>query len=296
MSRPLGDRIRVCAVVPVMHVPFIAASGLRRIAGANLARQMEDDDWPGARPPFLIQVVCCETRESRPMPKPALRWQAHIASGYDGAMTERCDRLLAEIVADPGRRQAILADPRDLHRELFASFTPTSHPEYAGTYRGTPDTPLADVRMSAGSQIDPEVVYEFCPPRGMPWRMTELRVNTYSLLNEPNQDDYDKLIALAYTFCRFGKIHPFLDGNGHVQRAVFTVMATEFGFPLSPRFVIHPRPFDRLLAVALENFGRAPADEEQEELGLVAEYLAFFLDGPFNAPRKHVGIASLYSS
>ena len=121
-------------------------------------------------------------------------------------------------------------------------------------------------------------------------------MNTYSLLNEPNQDDYDKLVALAYTFCRFGKIHPFLDGNGHVQRAVFAVMATEFGFPLSPRFVIHPRPFDRLLAVALENFGRAPADEEQEELGLVAEYLAFFLEGPFNAPRKHVGIASPYTS
>ena len=64
MSRPLGDRIRVCAVVPVVHVQFIDASGLCRISGADLARQMEDDDWPGARPPFLIQVVCCETRES----------------------------------------------------------------------------------------------------------------------------------------------------------------------------------------------------------------------------------------
>ena len=73
-------------------------------------------------------------------------------------------------------------------------------------------------------------------------------------------------------------------------------MATEFGFPLSPRFAIHPRPFDRLLATALELFGRASEDEEQEELGLVAEYLAFFLEGPFNAPRKHVGFASLYSS
>ena len=71
---------------------------------------------------------------------------------------------------------------------------------------------------------------------------------------------------------------------------------TEFGFPLSPRFALHPRPFDRLLAIALETFTRAPADEEQEELGLVAEYLAFFLEGRFNAPRKHVGIASPYTS
>ncbi len=204
------------------------------------------------------------------MPEEAPDWQVHLASGYDGAMTARCDRLLGEIVADPGRRKSILADPRELHRELFASFTPAAHPEYAGTYRGTPDTALADVRMSAGSQIDPEVVYEFCPPREVPWLMTELRVNTRSLLNVPDQDDYDKLIALAYTFCRFGKIHPFIDGNGPVQRAVFAVMATEFDFPLSPRFAIHPRPFDRLLAAALELFGRAPADEEQEELGLVA--------------------------
>lgn len=230
------------------------------------------------------------------MPKEAPEWQAHTASGYDGAMTARCDRLLAEIVTDAARRQAILADPRDLHLELFASFTPTGYHEYAGTYRGTPDTPLADVRMSAPSQIDPEVVYEFCPPREVPWRMKELGVNTHSLLNDPDQDDYERLVSLAYTFCRFGKIHPFLDGNGHVQRAVFAVMATEFGIPLSPRFTIHPRPFDRLLAAALELFGRAPVAEEQEELGLVAEYLAFFLEGPFNAPRKHVAVASPYTS
>ena len=229
------------------------------------------------------------------MPKEPPGWEARNSSGYDGTMTSRCDRLLGEIVADPARRKAILADPRDLHRELFAGFTPAGFPEYAGTYRGTPKTALADVRMSAGSQIDSEVVYEFCPPREVPWRMKELGINTYSLLNEPDQNDYDRLIALAYTFCRFGKIHPFIDGNGHVQRAVFAVMATEFGYPLSPRFAIHPRPFDRLLAAALELFGRAPADEEQEELGLVAEYLGFFLDGPFNAPRRNVGIASLYT-
>jgi len=61
-------------------------------------------------------------------------------------------------------------------------------------------------------------------------------------------------------------------------------MATDFGYPLSPRFAIHPRPFDRLLAIALEIFTRAPAGKENEELGLVAEYLAFFLDGP-SMPR-----------
>jgi len=124
--------------------------------------------------------------------------------------------------------------------------------------------------------------------------MTTLLTNTRALLGDAKADDFGKLIALAYTFCWFGKIHPFLDGNGHVQRAVFAVMATEFGYPLSARFAIHPRPFDRLLAIALEIFTRAPSGKENEELGLVAEYLAFFLEGPFDAVRKHVGTATPY--
>lgn len=69
---------------------------------------------------------------------------------------------------------------------------------------------------------------------------------------------------------------------------------SELGYPLSARFAIHPRPFDRLLAIALEIFTRAPSGKENEELGLVAEYLAFFLEGSFNAARKHVGTATPY--
>jgi hypothetical protein len=42
-------------------------------------------------------------------------------------------RLLNEIVSDPARPQAILADPLALHQELFARFTPADHPEYSVT-------------------------------------------------------------------------------------------------------------------------------------------------------------------
>ena len=222
-------------------------------------------------------------------------WQAHNAAVYDSTMTARCSTLLAEILADPARRQAILSDPRDLHRELFASFAPSGHGEYAGSYRGTPGTSLAGRRISADSQMEPGTQYEFCAPAEVPARMDQLLRQTRDLLGDASTDDFGKLIALTYTFCWFGKIHPFLDGNGHVQRAIFAAMATEFGYPLSSRFAIHPRPYDRLLATALEIFTRAPGGEENGELGLVAEYLAFFLNGPFDAPRKHVGTASPYT-
>jgi hypothetical protein len=62
-------------------------------------------------------------------------WQAHHAANYDSAMTARCTALLAQIISDPARRRDILADPRNLHRELFASFAPPGNGEYAGTYR-----------------------------------------------------------------------------------------------------------------------------------------------------------------
>lgn len=222
-------------------------------------------------------------------------WQAHAAPAYDSTMTTRSAVLLADIIANPKRRQAILSDPRDLHHELFASFAPPGHGEYAGAYRGTVVTSLANRRISSDSQIETGKQYEFCLPAEVPARMNQLLQQTRDLLGDASTDDFGKLIALTYTFCWFGKIHPFLDGNGHVQRAIFAAMATEFGYPLSARFAIHPRPYDRLLATALEIFTRAPVGEENGELGLVAEYLAFFLDGPFNAPRKHVGAATPYA-
>ena len=221
-------------------------------------------------------------------------WQAHNAADYDSTMTARCTSLLTEIIVDPERRQAILSDPRDLHRELFASFAPPNHGEYAGSSRGTLKTSLTNRRISAVRQMEPGSEFEFCLPAEVPARVDRLLLQTRGCLGDASADDFGKLIALTYTFCWFGKIHPFLDGNGHVQRAIFAAMATEFGYPLSARFVIHPRPYDRLLATALEIFTCAPIGKENEELGLVAEYLAFFLDGPFNAPRKHVGTATPY--
>lgn len=222
-------------------------------------------------------------------------WQAHSASDFDVAMGVRCAELLVQIRTDPALRQGILADPRGLHEDLFLRFAPPGHPEYAGTYRGTPGTTLESRRMLAPSELEPGTEFEFAAPAEVPARMQKLLAETSGLLADKSNDDTGKLIGLSYTFCWFGKVHPFLDGNGHVQRAVFAAVATEFGFTLSKRFAIHPRPYDRLLATALEMFTRSPQGDENGELALVAEYLGFFLDGSFEAPRKNLLAASPYS-
>ena len=221
-------------------------------------------------------------------------WQAHNMSDFDMAMGARCAELLEQVRADAKVRHWILSDPRELHKNLFFPFAPPTNTEYAGTYRGTPGTTLQNRRMSAQSELQPGAQFEFVSPAEVPVRMQNLLAETSRLLEDHSADDTGKLIALSYTFCWFGKVHPFLDGNGHIQRAIFAAMATEFGFPLSKRFAIHPRPYDRLLATALEIFTRSPAGDENGELALVAEYLGFFLDGSFEAPRKNLLAASPY--
>jgi hypothetical protein len=68
-------------------------------------------------------------------------------------------------------------------------------------------------------------------------------------------------------------IHPFLDGNGHVQRALFASLALEFGYRTNDSLTIHPRPYDRLFAIALELFARSPEASASQELGIVRVYL-----------------------
>lgn len=222
-----------------------------------------------------------------------VKWQAHDANDFDNAMQAACDTLLRSIRADSSLRREILDDPRPLHARLYHPFAPRSNPEYAGTYRGTPGTSLELKAAGAiGAQDSKE--YYFAYADEVEGRMANLRLAIADCLRD-SRDDGDGLVSLAYVFSEFGKIHPFLDGNGHVQRALFAAMATEFGFTLSARFAIHPRPFGRLMALALESYSRAPNGTEQGELDLVSEYLGLLLDAPFLGPRKHVFGGPLYS-
>jgi fido (protein-threonine AMPylation protein) len=217
-------------------------------------------------------------------------WQAHSTSDYDSKMQTRCDALLEEITSSAARRQSILADPRGVHRELFANFTPTGYDEYAGTYRGEPRTTLEGRIAISNSLLGPGR-YEFASAGSVATHMQGLIANIKSALTTPGTHA-DNLLRAAMVFGYFGSIHPFLDGNGHVQRAIFAAMITEFGYPLNSRFALHPRPFDALLAIALELFTRK--GQKQSEGALIAEYLGYWVDGPFATAGGTLAPSDLY--
>jgi fido (protein-threonine AMPylation protein) len=203
-------------------------------------------------------------------------WQAHLAPFYDDLMNARCEEIMQALRADNGFRQEVRTNPRVLHKLLFEQFTPPNFAEYAGTYRGTPGTSLEGRVAAAKSVVDGEV-YKFVPPSDVLQYMDAMAANVAEFVKEAS-DHQQRLTALSWQFAWIGKIHPFLDGNGHLQRALFAALALELGYELSSRFAIHPRPFGRLFAVALEMFARAPNGTSTEQLDLVSEYLDFFIE------------------
>lgn len=217
-------------------------------------------------------------------------WQAHSRSDYDSKLQVRCDALLEEITSSAARRQSILADPRGVHRELFADFAPTGYDEYAGTYRGEPHTTLEGRTVSSKSLLGLSP-YQFVSAEDVAKYMQVLIGAIQSYITTPGTDA-DNLLRAAMVFGYFGTIHPFLDGNGHVQRAIFAAMITEFGYPLNSRFALHPRPFDALLAIALELF--ATKGQKESEGALIAEYLGYWVDGPFATAGGTLPPSGLY--
>ena len=217
------------------------------------------------------------------------RWQAHLASGYDRIMEGSSSDFLERIKTDPSYRLSVLRDPRDLHRTFFLPFVPSSHPEYAGTYRGTPWTSLECRIMGAPSLAELSSEFAFEEPAGMPEKVAYLLAQVLGELAAARRaPPYEQLLLLTHQFCWFGKLHPFLDGNGHIQRGLFAALAAELDIPLSARFALHPRSFDRLLAWALELFTRAEESDRPTYIAMVAEYLAAWLAGPFEQPGSGI--------
>ena len=79
-------------------------------------------------------------------------WHPQRDPEFDARMAVESAALLQQLRTDPVYRRESLDDPRLLHRRLYASFAPPTHPEYAGVYRGAPGTSLA-LRIMGGPSV-----------------------------------------------------------------------------------------------------------------------------------------------
>jgi fido (protein-threonine AMPylation protein) len=194
-----------------------------------------------------MTIDSCE--ENKP-----LEWRPHDLPIYDEVLNTGCAAEAQRLAtADSEARLKFITDPREVHARLYASLTPASHPEYAGTYRGTAGTTL-EHRRSGVLRDDDHSFQEFVSPDKVALlgkEVTRQAEKVFALPREtPPGDVLSEIVRLFYAF---GLVHPFLDGNGHIQRLIFTACVLERdALSLSSTWTIHPRPYDIEIKRAFE--------------------------------------------
>ena len=167
----------------------------------------------------------------------------HLRSAFASAL----DRLMT-LPRDEAAQA--LADPRAIHRRVYALLTPPDHPEFAGNYRGS-DFPGLKESVVASSFNENQGTAILTLPwdvERMMGRYGEAVIEAGKLQPASVED------ALAYygrIMIAFGLIHPFQDGNGHVQRLAFQYFMQRAGFQMAPSWAIHPCPYDEPMHRAL---------------------------------------------
>lgn len=156
-----------------------------------------------------------------------------------------CESLLKSSVSE---KTAFILDTRNVHRELYSPLCPEAYPEYAGTYRGTTNTSLAEREVRATQLGDACGPTQFLDAKLVEQHITQIGPILDKLKSHTGED---QLFALSQIFYIFGLIHPYLDGNGHVQRIMFLVGCSLCSkLSLRNTWTIHPRPYDIEMAEA----------------------------------------------
>ena len=169
----------------------------------------------------------------------------------DSILPQRSEELITYLRGLRGDFFAeVLGAPNELHRSLYRELTPLEHPEFAGNYRGSAFPALRRcVVSSAFSAVEGTPL--LIPPGDVAAYMVtyaHLVKHVVAEAREPSPRAIEQMVSVMIVF---GKIHPFLDGNGHIQRLTFQVMAERSGYT-TPAWRVHPKLYgeaiDRLKA------------------------------------------------
>jgi fido (protein-threonine AMPylation protein) len=197
--------------------------------------------------------------------QPPQVWHPEENPDYDAILGPASAEVLRSL-DDVGKRLAFLKDSRPTHRYLYERLTPNGQPEYAGTFRGTLGTSLEKRTLGARMVSKPGAMKAFLEPHKVHSAMTTgfFQQALNPLLASTPVSREQHFAAATKLFFIFGLIHPYLDGNGHIQRLIFTAAIRQHSeLKLRPSWTIHPRPYDVEMATAFEqqlNAAQAVAD------------------------------------
>jgi fido (protein-threonine AMPylation protein) len=204
-----------------------------------------------------------------------LKWTPHELATYDSILEMACATEFRRLAgASSQERLKFICDTREVHARLYAPLAPAEHPEYAGTYRGTAGTTL-EGRRSGVLREDDGTFQEFAAPEKVATLLKMVGDQAKKVFDLPSNTSGNIVLAeIVRLFYFFGLVHPYLDGNGHVQRLIFAACVMERGsLQLSKAWTIHPRPYDIEIKMAFE------APTTNARLAALYEVLAAYVVG-----------------
>lgn len=145
-----------------------------------------------------------------------------------------------------------------LHTELFTGLAP-SLPDAVGTFRGTPGSSVENAErvVKVSGHVPGLREYDRClSPHLVLSEMNAFENALQTLIQDPFTRNF--LSDYCELCHRFFYIHPFIDGNGHVWRAVTIALARQFDIEVHSTWCIDPKPYGPDFSYALQVFLDAP--------------------------------------
>ena len=173
----------------------------------------------------------------------------------------RCSQVVSRLEASSDSALlAALADPREIHKCLYYDIAPEPLREAAGNFRGSEYPSLKNsvvfhaFNATEGTTniASPHEVHDLMDQYSALMKRYGLRA--VSIVEQ-------KLATLAPLMALLGFIHPFRDGNGHIQRITFQCLIERAGFEMAPIWRLHPCPYgeDVHRALAALNLSKVAA-------------------------------------
>lgn len=165
-------------------------------------------------------------------------------------VANRCTNFLVSLRRGALDCEAFTRDTRRAHSQMFMGTTPVATPYYAGHYRGEKFRCLEFLHVMVLS--DPRVGI---PPDQVAPDMSNLAdhiiragysaITSAHALPSSRLPDEEKLYYVVIFACRvlveFLRIHPYVNGNGHMGRFIVWLILAKFGY-WPKRWPLHQSP------------------------------------------------------
>ena len=166
--------------------------------------------------------------------------------------------LLIELRTGKINFQAAAEDTRPYHDHLYQTVIPKGFAYYAGHYRGEdfPCLKHREVEINGRRGSPPRKV------RGELGSLMTVIRDGFKAADElfapgskhPREEQVYRLVRFACKiFSEFGKIHPYLNGNGHMQRWLVWVICGKYDV-WSVNWPLHERPSDPPLTQLIRSY------------------------------------------